>query len=109
METKLNVSEGIKENCEKYDLRSVNFVKGLSISSTALTGVGTATALVGTFTSGFSKGNKKEKALDITSNIMAGVSTGTSVATIGTSSDTSKRVKDLKAKSDKCENHLGSI
>ncbi len=110
LENKLKMGEKVKENCEQYDTNSVNFVKGLSISSTALSGVGTATGLIGAFTSGFAKqGAKNEKALDITSNVMNGLTAGTSVATIGTASDTVKRVKDLKEKSDKCENYLNSL
>lgn len=109
-ESKLKIGEDLNENCKQYDTSSVNFVKGLSISSTALSGVGTATGLIGAFTSGFAKqGAKNEKALDITSNIMTGITTGTGATTIATSSDTARRVKDLKEKSDKCESFLNGL
>ncbi len=109
-EKRLKVGEGVKENCEQYDKQVVNFVKGLSISSTTLTSVGTATGLVGAFTSGFAKdGHKNEKKLDITSNVMAGITAGTGVAAMATSADTAKKAKDLKEKSDKCETYLNGI
>ena len=78
-------------------------------ASAVISGIGTATAITGTTTSAIAnsgkveQGSDKQKKLDLTSNIMAGITTGTSLTTTAVSGAVIGKVKAAIAVAINCE------
>ena len=110
-------AENIIKNCTGYDKGNITALKNLATANAVLSGVGTATALTGTITSAIAntdkvrndnseKGKKKEKNLNLVSNVFAGITTGTSVASTGLSVAQITKAKKDSEMAEKCEGVL---
>lgn len=110
-------AENIIKNCTGYDKANITALKNLATANAVVSGVGTATALTGTITSAFAntdkvrndnseKGKKKEKNLNLVSNIFAGITTGTSAASTGLSAAQIMKAKKDSEMAAKCESAL---
>ena len=117
---KLNTAKNVLENCKEFDSKVLTAMSNKSIASAFLSGIGTATGLVGTITSAIANtdktrndnsvsGKKKEKALNLTANITAGIVAGTSATSTILSGITAAQVKKESEKAGKCEEILNSI
>lgn len=104
----IKISKNIVKNCITYDTKDIARVKNIMTGSSVISGIGTATALTGTITSGLANSGKfnsdKENKLDMTSNIMAGITTGTSLATTGLSATAAAKLgQKLMEQATTCE------
>ena len=77
-------------------------------ASAVISGIGTATAITGTTTSAIAntekmKGDPRQKKLDLTSNIMAGITAGTSLTTTAVSGAVLNKAKKLAEIAYGCE------
>lgn len=110
-------AENIIKNCTGYDKGNITVLKNLATANAVVSGVGTATALSGTITSALAntdkirndnseKGKKKEKNLNLVSNIFAGITTGTSAASTGLSAAQIIKAKKDSEMAEKCEGVL---
>ncbi len=113
-EEKLAHAREITSACTGFDKDNINTLKTQMTASAIVSGIGTATAGAGTITSAMAnskkvreddseKGRKKEKGLNLASNILAGVTMGTSAtSTVLSATAISKAKKDSKM-AEKCE------
>lgn len=107
----------VKENisylihvCHGFDNDNINKVKDLMTGTSVLSGVGTLTGITGTITSAMAnKDGKNQKALNMTSNIMAGVTGGTSLTSSQLSMTAITSIKKDLDKAKECEQHLNSV
>ncbi len=116
----VNKAENIMGSCKEFDNKILTAMYNKSVASASISGVGSAVGLVGTITSAIAntdktrnndsdKGKKKEKALNLTSNITAGIVAGTSGTTTILSGITASQVKKESEKAGKCEEVLNGI
>ena len=96
--------------CTGYDESNISALKKLSTANAIISGVGTATAGAGTATSLMAntnktraEGGKKEKGLNLASNILAGVTAGTSGTSTALSAIQIKKAKKDSDMAEKCE------
>ena len=113
-EEKLANAREITSACTGFDKDNINTLKTQMTASAIVSGIGTATAGAGTITSAMAnskkvreddseKGRKKEKGLNLASNILAGVTMGTSAtSTVLSATAISKAKKDSKM-AEECE------
>ena len=113
-EEKLVHAREITSVCTGFDKDNINTLKTQMTASAIVSGIGTATAGAGTITSAMAnskkvreddseKGRKKEKGLNLASNILAGVTMGTSAtSTVLSATAISKAKKDSKM-AEECE------
>ena len=113
-EEKLAHAREITSACTGFDKDNINTLKTQMTASAIVSGIGTATAGAGTITSAMAnskkvreddseKGRKKEKGLNLASNILAGVTMGTSAtSTVLSATAISKAKKDSKM-AEECE------
>ena len=113
-EKKLAHAREITSACTGFDKDNINTLKTQMTASAIVSGIGTATAGAGTITSAMAnskkvreddseKGRKKEKGLNLASNILAGVTMGTSAtSTVLSATAISKAKKDSKM-AEECE------
>ena len=110
-------AEIIIKNCTGYDKANVTTLKNLATANAVVSGVGTATALTGTITSAIANtdktrndnsvsGKKKEKNLNLVSNIFAGITAGTSATSTGLSAVQISKAKKDSEMASRCENVL---
>ncbi len=103
--------------CTGYDESNIQSLKKLATANTIVSGIGTATAGAGTITSAMAnsnktrsdrteKGRKKEKNLNLASNILAGVTMGTSGTSTALSALQISKAKKDSEMAEKCENTL---
>ncbi len=96
--------------CHGFDKENITTVKNLMTATSIVSGVGAATGITGTITSIMAnKDGKNAKGLNITSNIMAGITTGTSGSSVVTSSIAADKVKKDLDKAKECREYLNSI
>ena len=111
---KLVKAREITSACTGFDKYNIDSLKRSMTASAIVSGIGTATAGTGTVTSALAnsnkvrsdnseKGRKKEKNLNLVSNIMAGVTTGTSGASTILSATAIKKAKQDSEMAEKCE------
>ena len=105
-------------DCKGYEEKLATTVKGLSIGGTIASGVGTLSGIAGTVTSviankqptdiidaideKYDGRREKKRKLDKTSNILAGVTAGTSLATTGLSVAQIETIKDAIEQAKRC-------
>lgn len=114
-EISIEASAMVKANaiisaCTGYDESNISALKKLSTANAIISGVGTATAGAGTATSLMAntnktraEGGKKEKGLNLASNILAGVTAGTSGTSTTLSAIQIKKAKKDSDMAEKCE------
>ncbi len=101
-------ADNIGNACKGFDIAGINAIKNSMTASAVISGIGTATAITGTTTSAIANtqkmaGTDKQKKLDLTSNIMAGITTGTSLTTTAVSGAVIGKVKAAIAVAKNCE------
>jgi len=117
LDSALKKAEGISQNCTGYDKNNISTLKNKMTASAIVSGIGTATGAAGTTTSVLANTNKmateenkgKKKGFDIASNVLAGVTAGTSGATAilsGTALENAKRDSDM---SGRCEEAFNAV
>ena len=105
--------------CTGFDKNNINTLKTTMTASAIVSGIGTATAGTGTITRALAnsknirednseKGKKKEKGLNLASNILAGVTMGTSGASTVLSATAIERAKKDSGTAENCENALAN-
>ncbi len=110
-------AETILANCTGYDKANITTLKNLATANAVVSGVGTATAITGTITSAIAntdktrndnsvRGKKKEKNLNLVSNIFAGITAGTSATSTGLSAAQIAKAKKDSEMAAKCESVL---
>ncbi len=104
-------ADNIGNACKGFDITGINAIKNSMTASAVISGIGTATAITGTTTSAIANtqkmaGTDKQKKLDLTSNIMAGITTGTSLTTTAVSGAVIGKVKAAIAVAKECESAL---
>lgn len=97
----INRAERIISGCKSFSESQINSIKNSMIASSVISSIGTVAGTAGAVTSGLS--DKKKKDLNLTSNIMAGITTGTSVTTAGVSGATQNKIKLIKQQAETCE------
>ena len=118
--TTVGKTEKILSSCKQFDGEMLGKLHNQSAATATVSGVGGAVGLAGTITSAIAnsnkvrndntdKGKKKEKALNLMSNISAGVVTGTSAASTIISSISADVAKKESKKAGECEDTLSSI
>ena len=111
---KLVKAREITSACTGFDKDNIKTLKTTMTASAVVSGIGTATATTGTVTSALAnsekvrgdnsdKGKKKEKNLNLVSNIMAGVTAGTSGASTVLSATAISKAKKDSEMAEKCE------
>ncbi len=120
LEEKSEPANKILSACSEFDKDNINKLKSISTANTIVSGIGFGTASTGAITSALAnsdkvrgddseKGKKKEKNLNLASNILAGVTTGLSgTSTVLSAVSIDKAKKDLE-RAEKCENVLNSL
>ena len=100
-------ADNISGACKGFDIAGINAIKNSMTASAVISGIGTGTAIAGTTTSAIANSGKvegdKQKKLDLTSNIMAGITTGTSLTTTAVSGAVIGKVKAAIAVAKNCE------
>ena len=102
-------ADNIGNACKGFDIAGINAIKNSMTASAVISGIGTATAITGTTTSAIAnsgkveQGSDKQKKLDLTSNIMAGITTGTSLTTTAVSGAVLNKAKKLAEIAASCE------
>ena len=92
LENLVNKAQNISSKCSGFDKQNINTLKNIMTASAVVSGIGTATGAAGTVTSIMANkdsvrnddseaGKKKEKKLNLASNILAGVTAGASAST----------------------------
>ena len=110
-------ADNILNACTGYDEANIKTLKTTMTASAVVSGIGSAVAGAGTVTSIMAntdkirnddseKGQKKEKALNLTTNILAGVATGTSGASTVLSATAISRAKKDSEMAGNCESVL---
>ena len=110
-------ANAIIEACTGYDESNINALRKLSKANAIISGIGTATAAAGTATSVVANrdkirddnseaGKKKEKGLNLASNILAGVTAGTSGTSTALSAIQINKAKKDSEMAKKCESAL---
>ncbi len=110
-------ADNILNACTGYDEANIKTLKTTMTASAVVSGIGSAVAGAGTVTSimantdktrndNSEKGQKKEKALNLTTNILAGVATGTSGASTVLSATAISRAKKDSEMAGNCESVL---
>ena len=96
--------------CTGYDESNIKSLKTLATANTIVSGIGTATAGAGTITSAMANSKKvragdkkKEKNLNLASNILAGVTMGTSGTSTALSAVQINKAKKDSEMAEKCE------
>ncbi len=103
--------------CTGYNKKNINTLKTKMTASSIISGIGSATSITGTITSAFAnsekirngsgeKEKKKENNLNLVSNIMAGITTGTSLSTTAISATAITDAKKDSDMAEKCEKVL---
>lgn len=99
--------------CTGYDEANIKSLKSLATANAVVSGIGTATAGAGTITSAMANSKKvragdkkKEKSLNLASNILAGVTMGTSATSTTLSAVQISKAKKDSEMAEKCENIL---
>ena len=103
--------------CKGYDNDNIKQLQTMSTVSAVTSGIGTATSVAGTITSAFANSKKvreatgedaakKEKNLNLTSNIMAGITAGTSGTSTVLSAVSINKAKKDSDMAEKCEDAL---
>lgn len=103
--------------CKGYNEKNIDTLKTKMTASSIISGIGTATGATGTITSALANskkvrndnsedGKKKEKNLNLVSNIMAGITTGTSLSTAIVSGTAIIDAKKDSEMAEKCEKVL---
>lgn len=111
---KLVKAREITSVCTGFDRDNIKTLKTTMTASAVVSGIGTATASAGTVTSilansekvrgdNSDRGKKKEKKLNLVSNIMAGVTAGTSGASTVLSATAIKKAKQDSEMAERCE------
>ena len=111
---KLVKAREITSVCTGFDRDNIKTLKTTMTASAVVSGIGTATASAGTVTSilansekvrgdNSDRGKKKEKKLNLVSNIMAGVTVGTSGASTVLSATAIKKAKQDSEMAERCE------
>ncbi len=114
----------IISSCKGFDMTDINTIKNSMTASAVISGIGTATAITGTATSAIANTDmpthyqgtdpvavsnairaeeNKRKKLDLTSNIMAGITAGTSLTTTAVSGAVLNKAKKLAEIAASCE------
>ena len=117
--TYIEKAKKVLDSCTGFDKNNINTLKTTMTASAIISGIGSATAGTGTITSALAnsqkirndnsdKGKKKEKGLNITSNILAGVTMGTSGASTVLSATSIERAKKDSSIAERCENALAN-
>ncbi len=107
-------ADEIIASCPGYDESNIKSLKSLATANAVVSGIGTATAGAGTVTSVMAnskkvradkseKGKKKEKGLNLASNILAGVTMGTSGTSTALSAVQISKAKKDSEMAEKCE------
>ena len=107
-------AEAIVKDCRYFNVNDISAIKAMSTANAVVSGVGTLTGIAGTTTSilantnkvrddNSQKGKKTEQGLNIASNILAGITTGTSGASTVIGGISIAKVKELVDKAKKCE------
>ena len=110
-------ADNILNACTGYDEANIKTLKTTMTASAVVSGIGSAVAGAGTVTSIMAntdkirnddseKGQQKEKALNLTTNILAGVATGTSGASTVLSATAISRAKKDSEMAGNCESVL---
>lgn len=104
-------ANNIATNCQSFDIAGINTIKNSMTATAVISGIGTGTAIAGTATSAVAnskkmEGNDKQKKLDLTSNIMAGITAGTSLTSATVSGAVIGKVKAAIAVAKTCESAL---
>ena len=110
-------ADNILNACTGYDEANIKTLKTTMTASAVVSGIGSAVAGAGTVTSIMAntdkirnddseKGQKKERALNLTTNILAGVATGTSGASTVLSATAISRAKKDSEMAGNCESVL---
>ena len=92
LENLVNKAQNISSKCSGFDKQNINTLKNMMTASAVVSGIGTATGAAGTVTSIMANkdsvrnddseaGKRKEKKLNLASNILAGVTAGASAST----------------------------
>ena len=113
-EEKLALAREITSACTGFDKDNINTLKTQMTASAIVSGIGTATAGAGTITSAMAnskkvreddseKGRKKEKGLNLASNILAGVTMGTSATSTVLSATAIADAKKDSKMAEECE------
>lgn len=116
-EGKSEKADAILSVCTGYDESNIKSLKSLATANTIVSGIGTATAGAGTVTSAMAnskkvradkseKGRKKEKGLNLASNILAGVTMGTSATSTTLSAVQINKAKKDSEMAERCESAL---
>jgi len=104
-------ADNITSNCTGFDTENIKTLRNTMTTSAVASGVGVATGMAGVITSALAnnhniKDNDKTKKLNVASNVLAGITTGTSAtSTIFSANAISKAKKDSEM-AEKCENSL---
>lgn len=110
-------ADEVLASCTGFDKNNINTLKTTMTASAVVSGIGSATAGAGTITSALAnskkirennspEGKKKEKGLNLASNILAGVTMGTSGTSTVLSATAIERAKKDSSVAEKCENAL---
>ena len=110
-------ADNILNACTGYDEANIKTLKTTMTASAVVSGIGSAVAGAGTVTSIMAntdktrnndseKGKKKEKTLNLISNIAAGVTTGTSATSTVLSATAISRAKKDSEMAERCESAL---
>ncbi len=109
--SEINVANNIISACPGFNSESIITIKNTMVASSVVSGIGTATAATGTVTSVLANTNKfkengKAGKLNLTSNIMAGITAGTSLTTTALSGSVLAKIKKERDIAADCERGL---
>ncbi len=110
-------ADAILSVCTGYDHGNIKLLKNLATANAVVSGIGTVTAGVGSITSAMANskqvryndskaGKKKEKGLNLASNILVGVTIGTNATSTALSAAQISKVKKDSGIAEKCEKVL---
>ena len=110
-------AKDILDVCKGYSKDNINAVSGMMTGSAVVSGIGTLASGTGIVTSLLANkdeirnddseaGQEKEKNLNLVSNIMAGITTGTSITSTGLSGVSLVKAQEDSDRAEKCEEIL---
>ena len=105
----ISTAQNILSSCTGFDEANIKTLKNIATANAVISGIGTGVSGVGTATSimaNKSKDKEKNKKLNTTSNVLAGVAIGTSATSTTLSAIQISKAKKDSDMAEKCENSL---